>query len=100
MGLNRINIFLHSIIYLIIAFVVILLNDYTLSYKWRSSISIYIPALFIMSVLAYIFEEKLESKMRANKEKMPYTFLLIFFIFIFLLSTIFLNLTAIKVYFF
>ena len=91
MGLSSINFFLYSIIYLIIASVAALINNYTLSYMWLSSIAFYILALFILAILGYIYEQKLESKIRAGKRKMVYLILSIFFIITFLFSTAFLN---------
>ncbi|MGZ5551614.1 MAG: hypothetical protein ACXWE7_12590 [Nitrososphaeraceae archaeon] len=100
MGFSSINIFLYSIIYLIITAVVVLINNYILSSRWLSSISFYILVLFILAILVYIYEEKLESKIRAGKRKIAYSSLSIFFILAFLFSNTFLNQADIKVYFF
>jgi len=94
------NIFIYSLIYLIIALVVKLSNNYVLSYRWLNSISSYILLLFVLSTLVYIYEEKLKGKITFKKRRIVYSYLSLFSILIFLLSAIFFNIVYIKVSFF
>jgi hypothetical protein len=100
LGFSGINIFFYSIIYLIIAAVITLINNYIILYKWSGSTSFYVLALFILAILTYLYEQKLEFRIRAGRKKIAYLSLCIFFILTFLASTAFININDTKIYFF
>jgi hypothetical protein len=72
LSFSGINIFFYSIIYLIIAAVVALININILSSRWLDSTSFYILALFILAILAYLYEQKLEEKISFSKRRILY----------------------------
>jgi len=97
---SSVNIFIFSFIYLILASVVGLSNNYILSYKWVGSLSFYVLSLFIMATFTYIYEQKLESRISYRKRKVSYFYLSVFSLFIFLFLAISLNFIYFKVSFF
>jgi len=99
-GWSGIYIFFYSILYLLAGAVLSLLNNPVLTSKWSLSISFYIMALFILAFLNYIYEKKLEIKIKDYKRKKIYSLLSVLFFSLFLIFTVFFNMTDTKVYFF
>ena len=100
LGFIGIHIFFYSIIYLVIASIITLINNYFILFKWSGSVSFYVLALFVMATLTYLYEQKFESRFRAGKKKITYLSLSILLILTFLFSTAFININDTKVYFF
>ena len=95
--LSSLNVFLQSIFYFITVLMFELINDYILSYKIKYLLSFYIKSatfyamsFFILAFLAYIYEEKLESKINLRKKRLSYLSVLFIFCTCFIL--LFINL--------
>jgi len=100
LGLNSTNIFLCSIFNLIIVSIVELFRSHNFLYILLGSLSFYVLVLPLLATLVYFYEEKLEGKIEFKKRKKIYSYFSLFFIAVFLLTSIFSNITDIKVYFF
>lgn len=100
LGFSSVNFYIYSVAYLIIASVVVLINNYILLLRWLDSLSFYVSSLFVLATLVYIYEWKLEKKITLVKRKRVYSCFSLFLMASFLFTSIFLNLTDIKVYFF
>jgi len=100
LGLNSINILLCSIFHLMIAFIVELSKSHNFSYRLLGGLSFYVLALPVLATLVYVYEEKLEEKIEFKERKKFYLYFSLFLIAAFLLTSISLNITDVKVYFF
>jgi len=100
LGLNSINILLCSIFHLMIAFIIELSRSHNFSYRLQGSLSFYVLVLPVLATLMYFYEKKLEGKIEFKERKKFYSYFSLFLIVAFLFTSIFLNITDIKVYFF
>jgi hypothetical protein len=98
--LKSISLFLFSVFYFFLAAIIALIDNYRLSLKLESSITFYMAALFILTFLSYIYEEKIENRISSKKIRKIYARALLFLLVIFLFSATFFNRLDIKVHFF
>ncbi|MFC2145059.1 hypothetical protein ACFLQQ_01885, partial [Actinomycetota bacterium] len=100
LGFTSINIFLYSIFYFLIASTIVIIDNYNLSHTLLDSVSFYVPALFILAFLTYIYESRFERKLNSIKKRKAYSYLFFSFLILFLFSAIFFNRVDIKVHYF
>lgn len=103
-GLNFFYILLYGVMNLFLTLVISLLKDELLVFKLYQGLSVYIIPLFILTFISYIYENKIEKKirlkLRAITIKRLYLYLSYCFVFLFLFFSVFFNLTYFKVLYF